>query len=403
MDIISLPNHIFDSAPTNASVTEAAEKLPATTGANNIPDPSSSASMSFLPDRLSMHGTWCAQQLDGNSNEAATAPSARILIAICRRKGLLQIYDNPLAPSSSPLIEFPSSSSASLPIWQSNGCSHGTAILGESPSSVHTRRPENEVEGSEIRFFVAGPSLLSSESISGGTAEGRRQADAEKDAWMLRSLCLLVDTSYGDLHLYSASKRLSSNGLRLEFSRVPLSNVTRPSEEQNRHLTKLRRKGIVPPSSAAAAEVFRPNRLIRFCRISGEDGLFAATPRPLWFVAERGAMTVVSHKSRHVSPAGTRPVPISGFCTAMPDVFEVSSASLCLSLNNLNLLNMKAKYLEINTEWEERIHHYSRTHWASWIAKAHAIQWVRYHCDTFFLLQQAPAICTAFLTVSCAN
>ena len=168
------------------------------------------------------------------------------------------------------------------------------------------------MEVAEIRFFVSGPSIQ---------PESLNDIDTDKDSWMLRSLCILVDTSLGDLHLYSGSKR-RSNMNRLEFSRVPLSNVSRPSEEAGRHLIKLRRKGIAP---AVAQTHFRSNRLHRFCGISNEDGLFAATPRPLWFVSERGAPTVVSHKSRHVSPAGGR-VPVSGFCTTMPAVFRSASS-----------------------------------------------------------------------------
>lgn len=270
-----------------------------------------------------MHGTWFTKLGSDDLDEPTTPASAqsRILIAVCRRSGLLQIFDNEHILAS-PLIEFPAVASPNIvsPVWHAYGISHGAAILGQSPSGVNNvRRPGlHEVETAEIRLFVTGPSLQPKSTT------GSSDTNAEKDAWMLRSLCILVDTSQGDLHLYSGSKRKSS-GNRLEFSRVPLSNVARPSDEAGRHLVKLRRKRIVPPASAEAS-VFRPNRLHRFCDISGEDGLFAATPRPLWFVSERGAPAVVSHKSRHVSPAGGRPVPVSGFCTEMPDVFQVSAA-----------------------------------------------------------------------------
>jgi len=79
-----------------------------------------------------------------------------------------------------------------------HGCSQGTPILGQSSGVSTIRLPEHhEVEVSEIRFFVAGPSLQP-ESING--------IDSDKDSWMLRSLCILVDTSQGDLHLYSGAK-----------------------------------------------------------------------------------------------------------------------------------------------------------------------------------------------------
>jgi cleavage and polyadenylation specificity factor subunit 1 len=308
---MSLPNHIFHMQYSQENSDEA---LPVTSSSvSTIPDPSSS--LSFPPDRLSLHGTWCAK-LDCISSEQhrPTFSHSRIVVAICRRSGLLQIFDNEDVWAS-PIVECESASPRTSPIWQANGCSHGTAILGQG---VIIRRPEHhEVEVAEIRFFVAGPSLQP-DSISGNISI----IDEEKDSWMLRSLCILVDTSHGDLHLYSGSKR-SSTPNRLDFLRVPLFNVSRPSDEAARHLIKLRRKGIVPQQLAQAD--FRANRLNRFCNISGEDGLFAATPRPLWFVSERGAPTVVSHKSRHVSPAGGRPVPVSGFCTQMPAVFQNAS------------------------------------------------------------------------------
>ena len=282
MDLFSLPHHVFETQ----SVSSLDEKMPQTCASSSpLPDPLPS----FLPDRLSMHGTWCAGH--DHSQE-------QILVAICRRSGILEIYD---------LLGVKRSPNDVSPIWQSRGCSHGASVLVHSDQDITVRLPEtHQVEAAEIRVFVTGPSL----SLDG-------ENDAEKDAWMLRSLCILVNTSLGDLHLYSGCKR--SSNLNLEFTRIPLGNVSRPSEEAGRHLTKLRRKGMVTESDVTG---FRPNRLHRFCAISGEDGLFAATQRPLWFVSERGTPTVVSHKSRHVAPAGGRPVPVSGFSSAMPTLFQ---------------------------------------------------------------------------------
>lgn len=273
MDVIALPNHIFDIP--NSTLAQVDESLPVTSSSVPTSDPLSS--LSFPPDRLSMHGTWCAK-LDSHSCYplTPTISHSRIVVVICRRSGLLQIYDHE-AVLASPLVEFPLASSGATPIWQAHGCSHGTPIIGESRSGAKIRRPvHHEVEAAEIRMFVAGPSLQP-ENISGNFSP----IDEEKDSWMLRSLCILVDTSQGDLHLYSGSKSGSTMN-RLHFSRVPLSNVSRSSEEASRHLIKLRRKGIVPQVANAD---FRPNRLHRFSGLSGEDGLFAATPRPLWFVA----------------------------------------------------------------------------------------------------------------------
>ena len=289
MDLVVLPDHIFACDDTETSVAAHDE----------------STSLSFPPDRLSMHGSWMSR-LDGNSSKSTD----KTVIVLCRRSGSLEMYNKDDAVNC-PQINNPSNANTDIvPIWKTVGCGHGVSVLGQLHNKTNSRKPEGLVETAEIRVFVSGPSL--SEELS-DTATG-------KDAWMLRSLCVLVDTSLGDLQLYSGSKR-KSNGSRLEFSRVPLNCVTRPSEEAGRHFVKLRRKGIVPD---AVKTDFRSNRLHRFSNISQQSGLFAATPRPLWFVSERGAPAVVSHKSRHVSAAGARQVPVSGFCSEMPCVFQVS-------------------------------------------------------------------------------
>eukprot|EP00804_Cyclotella_cryptica_P003221 CCRYP_010466-RB/>CCRYP_010466-RB protein AED:0.02 eAED:0.02 QI:564/1/1/1/1/0.5/4/1654/1402 len=298
MDVFSLPDHIF-TAFDNTEVPSPSDSPPDTV-----------SSLSFPPDRLSMHGSWNSKQ-GRSSNEPPSAGISRniILIAICRRSGSLEVYSKDDAMQFPQINNLSSNCQNVSPLWKAQGCSHGAPVLGQLEHRSRTRRPEvHEVETAEIRFFVTGPSL-NEECGKGGV---------EKDAWMLRSLCILVDTSFGDLHLYSGSKR-RFNGDRLEFSRVPLSCVSRPSEEAGRHFVKLRRKGIV---SAAVQSDFRANRLHRFFNISLQDGLFAATPRPLWVVSERGAPAVVSHKSRHVSAAGARQVPIAGFCSTMPAIFQ---------------------------------------------------------------------------------
>eukprot|EP00956_Cyclotella_meneghiniana_P000420 scaffold493_cov74-Cyclotella_meneghiniana.AAC.3 len=287
MDLVALPGHIFIRDDTETSVA--------------VPD--ESTTLSFPPDRISMHGSWISR-LDGSSSESTN----KTVIVLCRRSGSLEMYNKDDAMNCSQLIKNPSNTNTDIvPIWKTEGCGHGVPVLGHIPNKTRSRKPEGLVETAEIRVFVSGPSL-SEELIDTATA---------KDAWMLRSLCVLVDTSLGDLQLYSGSKR-KSNGSRLEFSRVPLNCVTRPSEEAGRHFVKLRRKGIVPD---AVKSDFRSNRLHRFSNISLQSGLFAATPRPLWFVSERGAPAVVSHKSRHVSAAGARQVSVSGFCSEMPCVF----------------------------------------------------------------------------------
>ena len=99
--------------------------------------------------------------------------------------------------------------------------------------------------------------------------------------------------------------------------RVLLKDTTRPSKEQEKHFMKLRRKGIAKKATDDSIGGFRHNDLFRFKNLSRQDGLFAAAARPLWFVAERGYPTVLSHRCRHVAPAGARPKPVSGFCAGI--------------------------------------------------------------------------------------
>jgi hypothetical protein len=222
--VISLPNHIFYSSNSLADIG-----VSTSSSVSSIPNPSSL--LSFCPDHLSMHGTWCTK-LNSLSNQpqTPTLSHSQIVVAICRCLGLLQMFDNEDVLASH-LVECQSILPCASPIWQANGCSHGTAILGQG---VNIRHPQHhKVEAAEICFFVAGPSLQP-ESISGNVSI----TDEEKDSWMLHSLCILVDISQGDLHLYSVSKR-SSNLYRLEFLRVPLFNELRPSEEVAQHLIKL--------------------------------------------------------------------------------------------------------------------------------------------------------------------
>ncbi|KAL7550396.1 hypothetical protein ACHAWF_013634 [Thalassiosira exigua] len=285
MDILLLPGHVFNRSPLDFTKSSFVGKREEAAS----PD----QTLSFPPDRISMHGTW-----SGNTRLVGDS----LVAAVCRRSGLLQIY-----PSDDMLS----------PIWEAHGCSHGASVLRRAPPVSPIRRPSfHEAEAAEIRLFVAGPSLRSHLAESASSPEG-----VELDTWMLRSLCLVVDNTLGDLHLYSANR--DGSGC-LQFSRVPLSHSTRPSEESVRHRAKLRRKGIAPPPPASPPPGFRPSRLHRFRGVSKQDGLFASTPRPLWFVSERGAMTVVSHKLRHVAPAGGRAVPVSGFCARMPKSFQVS-------------------------------------------------------------------------------
>jgi len=198
-------------------------------------------------------------------------------------------------------------------LWQANGCGHGVLCLTPSSKEEHTNSAPlpkmHDLETAEIRFFLCGPSF---ESSSSSAASSRSST--------LRSLCLMVDTNLGDMHLYIGSRCCNRNRQSsLEFARTPMGIVTRPSKEESRHRAKLRRKGIlgdnVTITAAEDGSLFRPNRLHRFGSISKQDGLFAASYRPFWIISERGAPTAIYHKLRHTAPAGGRLLPISGFCS----------------------------------------------------------------------------------------
>jgi len=62
---------------------------------------------------------------------------------------------------------------------------------------------------------------------------------------------------------------------------------------------------------------YRYNSLFAFQNLSGQDGLFAAVARPVWFVAERGRPMMLCHRCRHAAPAGAAPTPVTGFCSGL--------------------------------------------------------------------------------------
>ena len=211
-------------------------------------------------------------------------------VAVCRQSGMLQVYTLSIDK------ELTLSSSA---IWESPGCGQGASVLAGPHSNF--RRPRlHKVHSSELRFFFSGPTPQSASDVS-----------AER----FRSFNIVVQTSNGDIFCYEKSK------VAARFSRVPLHNVARQSKEESRHHAKLRRKGMLGSTDADQSNMdsnsFRFNRLHRFAGISGQDGLFAAVARPFWFISERGSLAVLSHRCRHVAPAGGRPLPVAGFCSGI--------------------------------------------------------------------------------------
>jgi cleavage and polyadenylation specificity factor subunit 1 len=240
--------------------------------------------------------------LAGYISGAGLSKRNKSVLAITRRSGQLDIYDLSkilsLSDSMVQLFSYEELHPRAL-LWNTiGGCGHGAPILNRS--SMYSRYPlSQETYSAEIRFFFCGPS----ESA---------KPDDTRDLSLLRSLCLLVETNQGDTQLYTATKS-NANG-DISFKRVPLHLVSRPSRDEKRHRDKLSRKGIAKIADESGAK-YRNNRLHRFFSISGEDGLFAATSRPMWFLSERGAPSVVYHRLRHCAPAGGADVPVAGFCS----------------------------------------------------------------------------------------
>ena len=208
--------------------------------------------------------------------------SRAIFVAVCRQSGVLEVYhfDSLRSLSTS------GGGDDINPVWTARGCGHGVSMLS---LSNHRTPKSHKVRCSELRFFAGGPTALSDRSSR---------------------LFLAVETNTGDLHVYRASFH------QTDFKRQMLRMPTRPSKKQGEHHAKLKRRGILGKTAALGEQaLFRQNRLFRFCGVSGQNGLFAGTARPMWLMAERGSVAAVYHQSKHVAPAGGKPRPISAFCT----------------------------------------------------------------------------------------
>lgn len=219
-----------------------------------------------------------------------TALTEAWFVCLARQSGVLEVH---LLEDLSPGIE-------PDPIWTSESCGHGTPLLAPRGSlkGQSFRRPQqHKVQTSEMRFFFCGPSHNQESTRVGGP----------------HSFCLAIETSDGDTMLYRAEYTKESS-IQV-FRRVALKSPGHPSKEQAKHFSKLKRKGIVKQGGGDTVGGFRHNRLFRFNELSGQDGLFAAVTRPVWFVAERGHPQTLCHRSRHVAPAGSKPRPVIGFCS----------------------------------------------------------------------------------------
>lgn len=240
--------------------------------------------------------------LGGYISGSAISETSKIVVAICRQNGALELYDASKIFSSTddPITILSSADIDSTLIWKTtNGCGQGASLL--SSVGLVSRYPKTQESCAvEIKFFFCGPSITGDSDIDDG-----------KDLSILRSLCLLIQTNQSDLHLYIGSK--SSDTDTVAFKRIPFHSVHRKSKDEVKHHAKLLRKKIA--SEDRVDSVFRANQLNRFSAISGQDGLFVATSRPLWIVSERGAPVSLYHRLRHCAPAGGSNLPMAGFCT----------------------------------------------------------------------------------------
>lgn len=189
--------------------------------------------------------------------------------------------------------------------WAGNGVERGLACIVPShttPSPLPLPR-SSMVKIEEARFFMCGSSLPSSQNNT--------------DSAGFRSLCLAVTTSRGDFFLYTV-KRNDFHRHTLVLEREQLFSVAcKRTQEQSRHKIKLSKKGIIPKQDVAFSQ-YSYFRFFRFSNISGQEGLFAALSQPKWIVSERGKPTFLCHRTRHAAPAGSKPIPITGFCSPLP-------------------------------------------------------------------------------------
>ncbi|KAL3921231.1 MAG: hypothetical protein SGILL_002856 [Bacillariaceae sp.] len=208
--------------------------------------------------------------------------------AICRQSGELEIFD---------------AFDASKAVWTSKGCGHGTPQLlpRSEPTSSYRVPKGHKIATREMRFFFCGPSSHDWDASSTGP----------------RPFCLLLETTEGDTMVYMASIHPETSLIK-RFERVPLKDISRPSQESKKHFSKLKRKRII--SGADGTELpndFRYNHLFAFQNVQKQYGAFAAASRPFWLIAERGRPTLLHHRSRHVAPAGARARPVAGFCAGL--------------------------------------------------------------------------------------
>jgi len=222
-------------------------------------------------------------------------------IASCRQSGELEIF----------IL-----SDLTTPVWSSKGCGPGAPkLIPEIQKGSPYRNPSgHKVCTREMRFFSCGPS----------------SHEWDKSFTGPKPFCLLLETTDGDTIIYAAN--IDHKSLRIRsFDRVPVGDVSRPSQESTKHFSKLRRKRIVSAKDGEQSpNDFRHNYLFVFQNISGQNGLFASVARPFWLVSERGKPVILHHRCRHVAPSGARQRPIAGFCSGLALPFSKDGGFITL-------------------------------------------------------------------------
>jgi CPSF A subunit region len=299
VDLFKAPSTLFDNSNSSSNNNNhSAEALISTSEeVGNNAAVNIVRSDSFDEDDAELYGTRSNitqptyMMLNDDLDSQGTGDDA-VYMAICRQNGTLEIYH------TDSLAECDNT-----PRWATRGINSGDNILHFCSSST-TATAAVTVKQSRTSKICAQELCV----FTCGASKGKLFGSL--------ALCLATVTSDGDLRLYKCEKSHNQQH-PVYFERIPAHILTRASQEQTRHRTKLTRRGIVSNTKSGAQDVFSPNKLHRFTDITGQDGLFATLPCPVWVVAEKGKPTWLHHRTRHAAPVGGKTQPITGFCSSI--------------------------------------------------------------------------------------
>ena len=248
----------------------------------------------------------------GHVTSSGLSDSIQAFVLVCRQSGEMQIYNvAELVSFCQSGVDRNEQGSGSAVVWRcAGGCALGPPVLWDDsftmvPSLPSPRRPRFHVSRvAETRMFFAGPSL--------GTIDidgGEKVQKGGENLKIFRRPYLLIETDAGDLHLY-AIIRLGGVFGPAAFTKVPLGLVSREGR------SRAARGTVIATKKGTNQFPYRNNRLHRFLDLSGQDGLFAATSHPTWFLSERGEVRTLCHRLRHAAPSRvSQSMPVVGFGT----------------------------------------------------------------------------------------